>query len=185
MLTDQQQLQCRQLLVNCIPLLVQYFLRQILTRCSRVHLQFKRTRVHFHLGLGVPHSLHLIRCSPPTTLPKMMKSVCAKTKPQWKLSKETKGKQSLMQTTMMNANPKYVRGEPVLTTEQLHEAGQYCVELHNYYIMNYKTSQEIIIQFKDRHFLVGDDIFVITFSDLYKLFNLDTLDISLMHCFTM
>jgi hypothetical protein len=127
----------------------------------------------------------LDQMQPPTTLPKMMKSVCAKTKPQWKSSKETKGKQSLMQTTMMNANPKYVRGEPVLTTEQLHEAGQYCVELHNYYIMNYKTSQEIIIQFKDRHFLVGDDIFVITFSDLYKLFNLDTLDISLMHCFTM
>jgi hypothetical protein len=45
--------------------------------------------------------------------------------------------------------------------------------------------QEIIVQFKDRHFLVGDDIFVITFSDLYDLFNLDTFDISLMQCFAL
>jgi hypothetical protein len=91
----------------------------------------------------------------------------------------------LMQTSMMNANPKYVRGQPMLTIEQLHEAGQYCVELHNYYIQNYKTGQEIIVQFKDRHFLVGDDIFVITFFDLYNLFNLDVLDISLMRCFVL
>jgi hypothetical protein len=66
----------------------------------------------------------------------------------------------------------------MLTIDQLHEAGQYCVGLHNYYIQNYKTSQEIIIQFKDCHFPVGDDIFVITFSDLYNIFNLDALDIS-------
>jgi hypothetical protein len=40
--------------------------------------------------------------------------------------------------------------------------------------------EDIIVRFKDRHFLVGDDIFVISFSDLYDLFNLDALDISLM-----
>jgi hypothetical protein len=73
----------------------------------------------------------------------------------------------------------------MLTSDRLRETGQYCVELHNYYIQNYKMSQEIIIQFKDHHFLVGDDIFVITFSDLYDLFNFDVLDISLMHYFTL
>jgi hypothetical protein len=48
-----------------------------------------------------------------------------------------------------------------------------------------KTSQGIMVQFKDFHFLVGDDIFVITFSNLYDLFNLDALDISLMRCFSL
>jgi hypothetical protein len=42
-----------------------------------------------------------------------------------------------------------------------------------------------MVQFKDRHFLVGDDIFVITFSDLYDLFNIDVLDISLMRYFAL
>jgi hypothetical protein len=90
------------------------------------------------------------------------------------------GKQPLQQTAMTQANPKYVMGEPMLTTDQLHEAGQSCIDLHNYYIQNYKAGQDIIVQFKDCHFLVGDNIFVITFSDLYDLFTLDALDISLM-----
>jgi hypothetical protein len=86
---------------------------------------------------------------------------------------------------MMQANPKYVRESPMLTADQLYEAGQYCVELHNYYIKNSKSGEDIIVQFKDHHFLLGDDIFVITFSDLYDLFTLDALDISLMCCFTL
>jgi hypothetical protein len=45
--------------------------------------------------------------------------------------------------------------------------------------------QEIIVQFKDHHFLVGDSNFVITFSDLYNLFNFDALDISLMRYFAL
>jgi hypothetical protein len=45
--------------------------------------------------------------------------------------------------------------------------------------------QDIIVQYKDRHFLVGDNIFVITFSDQYDLFNLNTLDLSLMRCFAL
>jgi hypothetical protein len=53
----------------------------------------------------------------------------------------------------------------MLTNDQLDQAGKYCVELHNYYIQNYKKGQETIVQFKDRHFLVGDNIFIsMTFS---------------------
>jgi hypothetical protein len=44
----------------------------------------------------------------------------------------------------MNVNPKYVRGQPMLTTDRLREGDQYCVNLHNYYIKNYKTDQEIM-----------------------------------------
>jgi hypothetical protein len=42
--------------------------------------------------------------------------------------------QPFKQTTMMNVNPKYVRGQPMLTVDQLREASQYCVDLHKYYI---------------------------------------------------
>jgi hypothetical protein len=34
------------------------------------------------------------------------------------------------------------------------------------------------VSYKDCHFLVGDDIFLISFSDLYDLFKLNVLDIS-------
>jgi hypothetical protein len=86
---------------------------------------------------------------------------------------------------MRHANLKYVRGQPMLTTNLLRQAGQYCVELYNYYIQNCKMDQDIIVQFKGRQFLMDDDIFVITFSNLYDLFNLDALDISLMRYFTL
>jgi hypothetical protein len=73
----------------------------------------------------------------------------------------------------------------MLTVNALYKAGQPCVELHNYYISNYKSDQDIIVSYKDHHFLVGDSFFLISFSDLYDLFNLDTLDVSLKRCFTL
>jgi hypothetical protein len=86
---------------------------------------------------------------------------------------------------MMQANPKFVMSRPMLTIDVLHRAGKPCVELHNYYINNYKSGQDIIVSYKDCHFLVGDDIFLFSWSDLYDPFNLDMLDVSLMHCFTL
>jgi hypothetical protein len=85
----------------------------------------------------------------------------------------------------MQANSKFVMGRPMLTVDTLHKAGKHCVELHNYYINNYKLGQNIIVSYKDHHFLVGDDIFLISWSDLYDLFNIDVLDVSLMHCFKL
>jgi hypothetical protein len=73
----------------------------------------------------------------------------------------------------------------MLTVNALYKAGQPCVELHNYYINNYKSDQDIIVSYKDHQFLVGDNFFLISFSDLYDLFNLDTLDVSLKRCFTL
>jgi hypothetical protein len=73
----------------------------------------------------------------------------------------------------------------MLTVNVLHKAGQPCVELHNYYMNNYALSKGIMVLYKDYHFLVGDGFFLISFSDLYNLFNLDALDISLTRCFTL
>jgi hypothetical protein len=86
---------------------------------------------------------------------------------------------------MMQANSKFVMDQAMLTTDELGKAGQACIDLHNYYIQNYKSGLDILVLYKDHHFLVGDDIFIITFSDLYDLFNLYALDISLMRCFAL
>jgi hypothetical protein len=124
---------------------------------------------------------------PPTTLPKTVKNLQAKAKPQQRRlsSKVIKGKQPLLQTAMTHANLKFVMGQQMLTADELRKAGQLCIDLHNYYIQNYKSGQDIIVSYKNRYFLVRDDIFCITFSDLYDLFNLEALDISLMHCFAL
>jgi hypothetical protein len=108
-------------------------------------------------------------------------------------SKGTKGKKPLkelvanskLMSAMMQANPKFIMGKPMLTVDMLHKTGQPCVELHNYYMNNYKSGQDIMVSYKDRHFLVGDSFFLISFSDLYNLFNLDVLDISLMRYFAL
>jgi hypothetical protein len=76
-------------------------------------------------------------------------------------------------------------GQPMLTVDKLHKAAQPCIDFYNYYIQNYKMGQDIIVSFLDRNFLVGDTAFIITFTDLYGLSNLDALDISLMRCFAL
>jgi hypothetical protein len=79
---------------------------------------------------------------------------------------------------MTQANPKFIMGKPMLTVDSLHKVGQPCVELHNYYINNYKSGQDIIVLYKDHHFLVGDNFFLISFFNFYDLFNLDALDVN-------
>jgi hypothetical protein len=86
---------------------------------------------------------------------------------------------------MTQSNPKSVVRKLLLTVDALDKASQSCVNLHNYYINNYKSDQDIIVSYKDRYFLVADDIFLISFSDLYDLFNLNMLDVSLMRCFAL
>jgi hypothetical protein len=76
-------------------------------------------------------------------------------------------------------------GQPMLTAVELGKVGQPCIDLHNCYVQNYERGIDIVVSYKDRYFLMSDDIFIIIFSELYDLFNLDALDISLMHCFTL
>jgi hypothetical protein len=86
---------------------------------------------------------------------------------------------------MTHANPKFQMGKPMLTVGTLNEAGKPCVILHNYYINNYKKRQHIRGGFKEKHFLVGEGIFLISWFDIYDLFTLNSLDISLMRCFAL
>jgi hypothetical protein len=124
-----------------------------------------------------------------------MKNVCAKSHPQqWKMSsKETKGKKPLEESevdpkfliAMTHANPKFQMEKLMLTISTLKEAGKSYVILHNYYINNYKKHQHIIGGFKEKHFLMGEGIFLISWSDLYDLFTLNALDISLKRYFAL
>jgi hypothetical protein len=110
--------------------------------------------------------------------------------------KSSKGKQPLRQPSkdklksisaaMTAANPKYVKGKRMLPVNELRAAGRFCVELHNYYINNWRKIDVIVVKYDKTHFLTADEgLFIITFSDLYDLFNLDALDVSLMRCFAL
>jgi hypothetical protein len=59
------------------------------------------------------------------------------------------------------------------------------VELHNYYILNWKKIDVIVVKYRQSHFLTNDGVFINSLSDLYDLFNLDALDVSLIRCFTL
>jgi hypothetical protein len=52
------------------------------------------------------------------------------------LLQPSKGKLKSISTTMTSANPKFERGKRMLNANKLCKVGQFCVELHNYYILN-------------------------------------------------
>jgi hypothetical protein len=107
--------------------------------------------------------------------------------------KETKGKKPLKEseanpklpTAMMHANLKFQMGKPMLTIDTLKKAGKSRVVLHRYYINNYKKHQHIIGGFKEKHFLVGEGIFL-THGPISMTFSPSTYWISLLcaasHC---
>jgi hypothetical protein len=74
-------------------------------------------------------------------------------------------------TAMKQFKPMFVMGRPMLIVDALRKVGKPCVKLHNYYINNYKSGQDIIVSYKDHHFLVSDSFFLISFSDLYDFSN--------------
>jgi hypothetical protein len=84
-----------------------------------------------------------------------MKNVLGKSLPQQEemSSKGTKGKKPLkelvanpkLSSAMTQTNLKFIMGRPILTVDALYKAGQPCVELHNYYMNNYKSGQDIIV----------------------------------------
>jgi hypothetical protein len=86
---------------------------------------------------------------------------------------------------MMSANPTFEKGKQMLNANEFYKAGRFCVELHNYYILNWKKIDVIVIKYRQSHFLTDDGVFIISLSDLYDLFNLNALDVSLMRCFAL
>jgi hypothetical protein len=97
----------------------------------------------------------------------------------------SKGKLKSISIAMMSANLKFEKGKRLLNANELCKAGQFCVELHNYYILNWMKIDVIVVNYRQSHFLTDDGVFIISLSDLYDLFNLNALDVSLMRCFAL
>jgi hypothetical protein len=89
------------------------------------------------------------------------------------LQQPSKGKLKSISTAMASAHPKFEKGKWMLNANELYKAGRFCVELHNYYILNSKKIDVIVLKYRQSHFLIDDGVFIIS------------LDVSLMHCFVL
>jgi hypothetical protein len=101
------------------------------------------------------------------------------------LQQSSKGKLKSISIAMTSANPKFEKEKRMLNANELSKAGRFCVELHNYYILNWKKINVIVVKYRHSHFLTNDGVLIIALFDLYDLFNLEALDVSLMRCFML
>jgi hypothetical protein len=64
------------------------------------------------------------------------------------LQQPSKGKLKLISTAMMSAHPKFEKGKRMLNANELYKTCQFCVEFHNYYIMNWKKIDVIVVKYR-------------------------------------
>ncbi|KAG2577187.1 hypothetical protein PVAP13_6NG288712 [Panicum virgatum] len=85
------------------------------------------------------------------------------------------------------ANPKYKPGEPMLSEKALKSAGPSCQALHAYIIKQSGNGAiDILAKVAASYFHTEDDLkLAVGFNDLYDLYNLDSLDMSLLRCWTL
>jgi len=75
-----------------------------------------------------------------------------------------------------------------LTAVELENAGHATTSLHNYYLQCCAEKKKYIVaSYKCGHLLREAEVecFLLCFNDLYDLFNLDALDVSLLRSFTL
>ena len=73
-----------------------------------------------------------------------------------------------------------------MTEAELKAAGESVAKLHEYYMSMHKTGKiSIIVQYMKKHFLCESSYFLISWSDLYDLFNFTKLDTSIMRCWAL
>ena len=86
------------------------------------------------------------------------------------------------------ANPKFKYGEAMIREKENDSCGPSSVALHTYYLAAC-AEQKVGITVNFNPFQLGHtesaDDFVVGFNDLYDLFNLDGLDMSLLRCFSV
>ena len=103
---------------------------------------------------------------------------------------EAKGKVAPMEpakSAWTYAHSKFIIGKPMMTTEELGSAGVNTMGLPNHYITHAmdKGNPSIVGEFKAQDLHSGPSYFSVTWSNLYDLFNLDALDISLIRCLAL
>ena len=82
------------------------------------------------------------------------------------------------------ANPKYKPGEPMLSEEALKAVGPSCESLHAYFMeQSVNDANSIIAKVVASYFESDGELSItVRFNDLYDLFNMDGLDVSLLRC---
>ena len=85
------------------------------------------------------------------------------------------------------ANPKYKPGEPMLLEEALKIAGESCEVLHAFVMQkSLHGTTEISAKVPASCFDSDGELqLIVGFNDLYDLFNLESLDVSLFRCWTL
>ena len=85
------------------------------------------------------------------------------------------------------ANPKYKPGEPMLSEEALKFAGESCEGLHAYVMKQSANGAiDILAKVVASYFDSEAELKLIAgFNDLYDLFNLESLDMSLLRCWKL
>jgi hypothetical protein len=68
------------------------------------------------------------------------------------LQQPSKGKLKSISTAMTSAHPKFEKGKWMLNDNELCKVGRFCVELHNYYILNWKKIDVIVVKYRQSHF---------------------------------
>ena len=74
------------------------------------------------------------------------------------------------------------------TAAELENAGPATTSLHNYFMQCCAEKMKYIVaSYKRVHFLreAEEECYLLCFNDLYDLFNLDALDVSLLRSFTL
>jgi hypothetical protein len=64
------------------------------------------------------------------------------------LQQPSKGKLKSISTAMTSAHPKFQKGKRMLNANELYKVGRFCVELHNYYILNWKKIDAIVVKYR-------------------------------------
>ena len=103
---------------------------------------------------------------------------------------ESKGKAAPKEPAAKNvwtfAHSKFEMGKPMLSELDLANAGVNTKRLHKHYMTHANGDDASIMgHYKAKDLHSGPGYFSVSWSDLYDVFNLDALDISLIRCLTL
>ena len=81
---------------------------------------------------------------------------------------------------------KYVRGQPLVKPEEVKNLPTRMYELHQWYMNITKISnrESLMVNVKEEHYFHEKALFV-EYSELFQLYNQDSLDKSLVSCYCM
>jgi len=136
-------------------------------------------------------------CDDPAPAPKKKRPATPKKKGRGKAepkepiqkATESKGKAAPKEpakNVWTSAHSKFEMGKPMLSELVLATAGVNTKGLHKHYMTHASGGDTSIVgQFKAEDLHSGIGFFSVSWSDLYDVFNLDALDISLIRCLTL